>query len=73
MSDEYKQVIERARNLQEFEVQVAISVPFRFDGAVPYDMEIVGDQAFVKVLAETVEEATQLAQNYFNSRTMNDE
>jgi hypothetical protein len=73
MTDEYKRVIERARNLQEFEVQVTVPSVFKFDGSVPYDMEIVGTQAFVKVLAETVEEATAQAQDYFNSRTIDNE
>ena len=30
---------------------------FRFNGSVPFDMEILGDQAFVTVLAESIEEA----------------
>ena len=72
-NDEYRQVIERARNLQEFEVQITVPKRFKFDGTVPYDMEILGDQAFVTVIAETVEEATAQAQQYFNLRNVTDE
>jgi hypothetical protein len=62
-----KELISRVRNLQEFEVQVTLPEDFRFSGKVPYDMDIVGNQAFVKVVAETIEEATASATAYFNS------
>lgn len=62
-----KEVISRVKNLQEFEVQVTLPEDFRFGGKVPYDMDIVGNQAFVKVVAETIEEATIAATTYFNS------
>lgn len=62
-----KQVIKRASNLQEFEVQVTMPQSFRFNGSVPFDMEILGDQAFITVLAESIEEATQRARSYVES------
>lgn len=62
-----KQIINRASNLQEFEVQVEMPRVFRFNGSVPFDMEILGNQAFVTVLAETIEEATQRARDYVSS------
>lgn len=62
-----KQVIDRASNLQEFEVQVEMPRVFRFNGSVPFDMEILGNQAFVTVLAESIEEATQRARDYVAS------
>ena len=62
-----KQVINRIGKLQEFEVQVTIPKTFRFNGSVPFDMEILGGQAFVTVLAESIEEATQRANDYFKS------
>lgn len=61
-----KELINRVKNLQEFEVQVTLPEDFRFGGKVPYDMDIVGNQAFVKVVAETIEEATLAAKAYFN-------
>ena len=66
MSD-YHEVIDRARRMQDFEVQVAVPEDFRFMGTVPYDMEIVGNQAFVTVPALSIEEAVQKANEFFQN------
>ena len=66
MSD-YHEVIDRARRMQDFEVQVAVPEDFRFMGTVPYDMEIVGNQAFVVVPAVSIEEAVQKANEFFQN------
>ena len=66
MSD-YLEVIDRARRMQDFEVQVAVPEDFRFMGSIPYDMEIVGNQAFVVVPAMTIEEAVQKANEFFQN------
>jgi len=60
-------VIDRARRMQDFEVQVIVPEDFRFMGSIPYDMEIVGDQAFVVVPALTIEEAVQKANEFFQN------
>ena len=62
-----KQVINRIGNLQEFEVQVTMPKSFRFNGSVPYDMEILGETAFITLLAESIEEATQRANDYIKT------
>jgi len=61
-----RDVINRIKNLQLFEVQVTMPKQFQFSGSVPFDMEILGDQAFVKVYAETIEEATRIAKEYLS-------
>ena len=66
MSD-YLDVIDRARRMQDFEVQVTVPDDFRFMGSIPYDMEIVGDQAFVVVPALSIEEAVQKANEFFQN------
>ena len=66
MSD-YLDVIDRARRMQDFEVQVEVPEDFQFSGAVPYDMEILGNQAFVIVPALTIEEAVQKANEFFQN------
>ena len=66
MSD-YLDVIDRARRMQDFEVQVAVPEDFRFMGTIPYDMEIVGNQAFVTVPAVSIEEAVQKANEFFQN------
>ena len=66
MSD-YLDVIDRARRMQDFEVQVTVPEDFRFMGSIPYDMEIVGNQAFVVVPALSIEEAVQQANEFFQN------
>ena len=66
MSD-HLDVIDRARRMQDFEVQVEVPEDFRFMGTVPYDMEIVGNQAFVTVPAVSIEEAVQKANEFFQN------
>jgi len=64
---DYLEVINRARRMQDFEVQVTVPEDFQFSGAVPYDMEILGNQAFVIVPAMTIEEAVQKANEFFQN------
>jgi len=64
---DYLEVIDRARRMQDFEVQVTVPEDFQFSGAVPYDMEILGNQAFVIVPAMTIEEAVQKANEFFQN------
>ena len=66
MSD-YQEVIDRARRMQDFEVQVTVPEDFCFTGSIPYDMEIVGNQAFVIVPAVSIEEAVQKANEFFQN------
>ena len=66
MSD-YQEVIDRARRMQDFEVQVEVPEGFCFTGSIPYDMEIVSNQAFVIVPALTIEEAIQKANEFFQN------
>ena len=68
-----QQILDRVGRLEEFEVQVQMPEVWRFKGVVPFDMEIVGDQAFVTVLAESIEEATVRARKYINSLAEQDE
>ena len=68
-----QQILDRVGRLEEYEVQVQMPEVWRFKGVVPFDMEIVGDQAFVTVLAESIEEATGRARAYINSLAEEDE
>ena len=54
------------KGLQEFEVQVTVPKAFAFYGTVPYHMHIVNGIALVTVPASSVQEATRLAQAYFD-------
>lgn len=50
-------LIFRAKNLQEFVVETAVPENFRFNGVVPFDMEIVQGVISAKVLAIDFDEA----------------
>jgi len=64
----FDKVMDRIKNLTEYEVMVPFPKEFMFDGPVPYDMSISGDYAFVKIVAESLEEATLKANEYFESK-----
>ena len=51
------QLINRAKNLQEFIVETDVPENFRFNGVVPFDMEIVNGVISAKVLAIDFDEA----------------
>lgn len=62
--EQAKNLIDRAKNLQEFEVIRTMPEDFRFSGTVPFDMSIYGDQMYIKVLAVSIEEAIQKADSW---------
>lgn len=59
-------VLNRIKKLQEWEVIVQVPDDFEFYGVVPYDINISNGIAFVKVWAESIEEAVSKANQYFN-------
>ena len=50
-------LIFRAKNLQEFIVTTEVPEDFRFNGVVPFDMQIVDNQIEAKVWAVDFNEA----------------
>jgi hypothetical protein len=68
MIDTIKQVLDRIRGLKQFVVQVPVPKEFRFTGAVPFDMEIVGSVAMVTVWAADEAEAQQRAEEFFQNQ-----
>ena len=67
MTDTIKQVLDRIRGLKQFVVRVPVPEEFRFAGAVPFDLEIVGSVAMVTVWAATQEEAQIRAKQFFQN------
>ena len=63
---DFDTTMQRIKNLTEFEVQVTVPKTFRFRGRVPWDMQILGDQAFVTVIAPSLTEARSRVEEYFN-------
>lgn len=58
--------MQRIKNLAEYEVQVTVPSTFSFRGQVPWDMHILGDQAFVTIIASSLTEARSRVEEYFN-------
>jgi hypothetical protein len=58
--------MQRIKNLAEYEVQVTVPETFCFRGQVPWDMQILGNQAFVTVIAASLTEARDRVEEYFN-------
>ena len=67
MTDTIKQVLERIQGLRQFVVRVPVPEEFRFTGAVPFDMEIVGSIAMVTVWAADQAEAQTRAEKFFQN------
>jgi hypothetical protein len=55
--DMMQNLIHRAKNLQEFVVTVAVPEDFRFNGTVPFDMQITEGEIYAKVFAIDFNEA----------------
>ena len=67
MTDTIKQVLDRIKGLKQFVVRVPVPEEFRFTGAVPFDMEIVGNMAMVTVWADAQEESQKRAEQFFQN------
>ena len=67
MTEPIKQVLDRIRELKQFVVRVPVPEEFRFTGAVPFDLEIVGNIAMVTVWAADQAEAQQRAEQFFQN------
>ena len=64
--NDIKKVMNRIKNLQEFEVCIDIPDEFMFNGTIPFDMVVNRNQsARVLVIAETQEEAEEKVEQFF--------
>jgi hypothetical protein len=60
-------LITRAKNLQEFTVTTAVPDDFRFNGVVPFDMEIKDGEIAAKVYAVDFNEAIQRLDDFLET------
>jgi hypothetical protein len=67
VTDTIQQVLDRIKGLKQFVVRVTVPEEFRFTGAVPFDLEIVGSIALVTVWAATEAEAQARAEQFFQN------
>jgi hypothetical protein len=65
MNDEFDKIMQRIKNLGEYEVEYILPEDFNFSGVVPFDMSICSGVAHVKVIAVSLEEAMKKVENYF--------
>ena len=68
--DTIKSIINRIKGLKQFVVRVPVPEEFRFTGAVPFDMEIMGGVAMVTVWALTQTEAEIRAKEFFSTTSI---
>jgi hypothetical protein len=66
--DTIKSIINRIKGLKQFVVRVPVPEEFRFTGAVPFDMEIMGGVAMVTVWAADQAEAQACAEEFFQNQ-----
>jgi hypothetical protein len=60
-------LIHRAKNLQEFVVETDVPEDFRFNGVVPFDMQIKDSIISAKVMALDFDEAVARLDNFLES------
>jgi hypothetical protein len=63
--DDFVNIMEKIKSLQEYEVQYIIPEDFDFYGVVPFDMSISSGVALVRLVAPSLEEAVNRVENYF--------
>jgi hypothetical protein len=63
--DDFVNLMEKIKSLQEYEVQYIIPEDFDFYGVVPFDMSISSGVAYVRLVAPSLEEAVNRVENYF--------
>lgn len=60
-------LIFRAKHLKEFIVETEMPDDFRFNGTIPFDMQITGNIMSAKVLALDFDEAVKLLDSYLEN------
>ena len=60
-------LIFRAKNLHEFTVTTEVPENFRFNGVVPFDMSIIGNQIKAKVWAVDFDEAAKRLDDFLGT------
>ena len=64
MSIDVTKILNRIKNLEYHIVTLELYEPIAFNGVVPFDINIKGDVATFKVLAEDYVQAEQMVMNF---------
>jgi hypothetical protein len=68
-TDMVMNLIHRAKNLQEFTIEVDVPDNFKFNGLIPFDMVIENNVMKAKVYGLTFEEAVSTFDKYLSENT----
>jgi hypothetical protein len=68
-ADMTENLIYRAKNLQEFTIEVEVPDNFRFNGLIPFDMTVQNNIMKAKVFGITREEAVAKFNQYLSENT----
>jgi phage FluMu protein gp41 len=69
MAKTVKAVLDRIKNLNEFEIKTELPDGFAFNGAVPYDIKIKENTATFTLYALDAEEAAEKVNQYLSENT----
>ena len=64
MTQTINQIMDRLKNLQEFDIEVDLPDNFKFNGVIPYDTRISNNKARFKVYALSYDEASSKINQY---------
>jgi hypothetical protein len=62
-------ILDRIKNLNEFEITTDLPEGFSFNGTIPYDIKINGSLATFTLYALTAEEAAEKVNQYLSENT----
>jgi hypothetical protein len=69
MSEPVMTLLNRIKNLRQFEVEVDLPEGFAFHGVIPFDMTISQSRGKIKVFASSLEDATNKVNAYIQRNT----
>jgi hypothetical protein len=69
MARTVKAMLDRIKNLNEYEIKTELPEGFAFNGTVPYDIKIKGSSATFTLLALDAEEAAEKVNQYISENT----
>ena len=67
MNDLTAHLLNRAKNLQEFSIITSVPEDFKFNGVVPFDMEIKDGVITAKVLGTDFNEAVEIFNEFLET------
>jgi uncharacterized protein YkuJ len=70
MAEVIETILNRIKNLRQFEVEVDLPDNFELNGVIPYDVSIKQNKGIFKVYASTLAEARTQINNYVSKNIM---